>query len=98
MRSAHLADQKNHYLGHDIGNWGISRYFAPRGLAALARPLALVPRKPPLAAPPLPDGAIPPRPPIRDGAGVENFGVAFDDVGGLSTKDVSVVLLQLVVE
>jgi hypothetical protein len=30
---------------------------------------------------------------MRDaGAGVENLGVAFEDVGGFSTKDVSVVL------
>lgn len=37
--------------------------------------------------PPRPDG-----PAIRDGAGVVNFGVALEDVGGLSTKEVSVVL------
>ena len=74
---------------------GYLRYFAPRGFAALARPLPLVPRRPPRAAPPLPAGApIPPRPAIRDGAGVENFGVAFEDVGGLSTNEVSVVLQQ----
>jgi hypothetical protein len=69
-------------------------YFNPLGLAALANPLPLVPLNPPLAAPPLPAGAPPPPPltPIFDGAGVENFGVAFEDIGGFSTKDVSVVL------
>jgi hypothetical protein len=56
-----------------------------------------VPRDPPLAAPPLPEEDIPPprpgAPAIRDaGAGVANLGVALDDVGGFSTKDVSVVL------
>jgi len=63
---------------------------------ALASPLPRVPRDPPLAAPPLPDGAAPPRleelPTLEDGAGVANFGAAFDEVGGLSTKDVSVVM------
>ena len=52
-----------------------------------------MPRIPPRAAPPLPGGALPRPAAIRDvGAGVENFGVAFEDVGGLSTNDVSVVL------
>jgi len=43
---------------------------------------------------PLPEGAAPPRlPPILDaGAGVENFEVALEDVGGFSTNEVSVVL------
>ena len=74
-------------------------YFAPRPFAALASPDPRLPRKPPRAAPPLPAGAPPrPGPPaIRDGAGVENLGVAFEDVGGFSTKDVSVVLQQLAV-
>lgn len=69
-------------------------YFTPRPFAALARPLPRVPRIPPRAAPPLPEGAEPPRgAPIRDaGAGVENLGVGFEEVGGFSTKDVSVVL------
>jgi len=69
-------------------------YFTPRDFAALAKPLPRVPRRPPRAAPPLP-AAAPPRlaPAILDaGAGVANFGVALEDVGGLSTKDVSVVL------
>jgi hypothetical protein len=71
-------------------------YLAPRPFAALARPLARVPRRPPRAAPPLPAGAPRPAPPaIRDGAGVENLGVGFEDVGGFSTNDVSVVLLPL---
>lgn len=72
---------------------GYIDYFTPRGFAALARPLPLVPRRPPRAVPPLLAG--PPRlaPAILDaGAGVENLRLAFDDVGGLSTKDVSVVL------
>ena len=77
----------NHHFG------GIFHYFALRLFAALARPLARVPRIPPRAAPPLPEGAIPPRVPMLvPGAGLENFGVAFEDCGGLSTKDVSVVL------
>lgn len=74
---------------------GYLRYFTPRPFAALARPLPRVPRSPPRAAPPLPAaGALPPRgAPIRDaGAGVENLGVGFEEVGGFSTKDVSVVL------
>ena len=80
--------------GHHIG--GII-HLTLRPFAALARPLPRVPRSPPRAAPPLPAGAIPPRlPPIREaGAGVANFGVAFEDVGGFSTKDVSVVLTRL---
>jgi hypothetical protein len=74
--------------------FGVSLYLTLRPFAALARPLPRVPRSPPRAAPPLPAGAIPPRlPPIREaGAGVANFGVGFEDVGGFSTKDVSVVL------
>lgn len=73
---------------------GVSLYRTLRPFAALARPLPRVPRSPPRAAPPLPEGAIPPRlPPVREaGAGVANFGVAFEDVGGFSTNDVSVVL------
>lgn len=71
---------------------GYLLYFAPRGFAALARPLPRVPRSPPRAAPPLPAGTPLPAPAIREGAGVANLGVAFEDVGGLSTKDVSVVL------
>lgn len=48
---------------------------------------------PPRAAPPLPEGAPPPRVPMREaGPGVENFDDALEDVGGLSTNDVSVVL------
>jgi hypothetical protein len=73
-------------------------YFAPRPFAALARPLPRVPRSPPRAAPPLPAGPAAPRaaPAIRDaGAGVANFGVDFEDVGGFSTKDVSVVLISI---
>ena len=80
-------------LGIIQGNF----YFAPRPLAALASPEPRVPHEPPRAAPPLPAGA-PPRagpPATRDGAGVENFGVGFEDVGGFSTKDVSVVLYLL---
>ena len=74
--------------------WGII-YFAPRPFAALARPLPRVPRRPPRAAPPLPAGPAAPRPApaIREaGAGVANLGADFEDVGGFSTKDVSVVL------
>jgi hypothetical protein len=75
---------------------GYRHYFAPRGFAARARPLPRVPRSPPRAAPPLPAGAPLPTPPIREvGAGIANFGVAFEDVGGLSTKDVSVVLSSI---
>jgi len=82
-----------------ITNWGISitsqswLYFIPLGFAALARPLPLVPLNPPRAAPPLPAGAAPPLPaPILEArAGVENL-EALEDVGGFSTKDVSVVL------
>lgn len=62
---------------------------------ALARPLPRVPLISPRVAPPLPAGAIPPRLEelaIRDPeAGVANLGVALEDVGGLSMKDVSVV-------
>ncbi len=73
---------------------GYLHYFTLRPFAALARPLPRVPRSPPRAAPPLPEGAAPPRlPPILDaGAGVENFEVALEDVGGFSTNEVSVVL------
>jgi hypothetical protein len=77
---------------------GYLRYLAPRGFA-LARPLPRVPRRPPRAAPPLPAGGTPPRVAIREVgaaavAGVENFEVAFEE-GGLSTKEVSVVLQTL---
>jgi len=72
---------------------GIFCYFTLRLFAALASPDPRVPRSPPRAAPPLPAGAPLPAPPILDaGAGVENLGVAFEDVGGFSTKDVSVVM------
>ena len=68
---------------------------------ARASPLPRVPRKLPLVAPPRAAGAAPPRlgaVATRDvGAGVENLGVAFEDVGGLSTKDVSVVLERAIV-
>lgn len=69
-------------------------YLTPLGFAALANPLPFVPLNPPLAAPPLPAGTAPPLAvPIRDGAGVENLGVIVrEDVGGFSTKEVSVVL------
>ena len=71
-------------------------YFTPRLFAALASPEPRVPRSPPRAAPPLPAGAPLPAPPVLDaGAGVENLGVAFEDVGGFSTKDVSVVLRDI---
>lgn len=63
---------------------------------ARASPLPRVPRVPPRAAPPRPDGTPPPRldvPVVREvGAGVVNLGVGFEEVGGFSTKDVSVVL------
>ena len=68
----------------------------------LAKPLPRVPRSPPLAEPPRPDAeefALPPRPGapvVRTGRGVVSFfGVcAFEETvaGGLSTKEVSVVL------
>lgn len=75
---------------------GYLNYLAPRPFAALAKPLARVPRTPPRAVPPLAVG-IPPRPVVREaGAGVENFGVGLEEVGGFSTKDVSVVLEELV--
>ena len=76
---------------------GYLNYLTPRPFAALASPLPRVPRAPPRAVPPRAEG-IPPRPapPIRDaGAGVENFGGGLEDVGGLSTNDVSVVLRRL---
>jgi len=79
---------------------GYHRYRTLRPFAALARPLPRVPRSPPRVAPPLPADAVPPRlaPAIREaGAGVANFG-GFDDVGGFSTKDVSVVLQQSAIE
>jgi len=92
-----------HYVTWDVSHesdLGYHRYFAPRAFAALARPLPRVPRRPPRAAPPLPAGAAPPRPApvIRDaGAGVANLGADFEDAGGFSTKDVSVVLRVLAV-
>lgn len=65
---------------------------------ARASPLPRVPRNPPRGAPPRAAGAAPPRfddPAIREaGAGVENLGVALEDAGGLSTKEVSVVLVE----
>ena len=65
---------------------------------ARASPLPRVPRNPPRAAPPRAAGPAPPRfddPAIREaGAGVENLGVALEDAGGLSTKEVSVVLME----
>lgn len=70
-------------------------YLKLRPFAALARPLARVPLTPPRAVPPRPDGPIPPRlalPILDAGAGVENFGVGFEEAGGFSTNDVSVVL------
>jgi hypothetical protein len=63
---------------------------------ALARPLPRVPRALPLALPPLAPGPAAPRLDdvlMRDaGTGIWNLGGGLDDVGGLSTKDVSVVL------
>jgi len=68
---------------------------------ARASPLPRVPRTPPRAAPPRAACPAPPRfddPANREaGAGVENLGVALEDAGGLSTKDVSVVLIQYIV-
>jgi hypothetical protein len=65
---------------------------------ARASPLPRVPRNPPRAAPPRAAGPAPTRfddPAIREaGAGVKNFGVALEDAGGLSTKEVSVVLME----
>jgi hypothetical protein len=65
---------------------------------ARANPLPRVPRNPPRAAPPRATGPAPPRfddPAIREaGAGVESFGVALEDAGGLSTNEVSVVLTK----
>jgi hypothetical protein len=91
---AELAIRKRKHLK----SFGIAdlRYLAPRGFA-LARPLPRVPRRPPRATPPLLAGGTPPRIAIREvgaGAGVENFEVAFEE-GGLSTKDVSVVLQDI---
>ena len=69
----------------------------PLPLVPLAKPLPRVPRNPPLAVPPREDA--PPRPGapvVRTGFGVVSFfGVCTLLVtvdGGLSTKDVSVVL------
>lgn len=64
---------------------------------ALANPLPRAPRYPPLVAPPRPDeDDVPPRfdaPAILEGGtGGVDLGVALDEVGGLSTNDVSVVL------
>jgi len=84
----HATNSMPSLLCDDFGD-----HHLPLGFAALASPLPLVPLNPPLAAPPLP--AIPPRVPILDGAGVENLGVGFEDVGGLSTKEVSVVLIHI---
>jgi hypothetical protein len=67
---------------------------------ARAKPLPLVPR--PLVLPPrtLPYAPIAPWPLgarfRAAGAGVENFDIDLEDVGGCSTKDVSVVLEQRV--
>lgn len=63
---------------------------------ALAKPLPRAPRYPALGIPPLPVDDVPPRldaPAILEaGTGAVYLGVAFEDVGGLSTNDVSVVL------
>jgi len=80
-----------------VVEYGYIGYLTPRDFAALARPLPRVPRSPPRAAPPLPAGT-PPRLALvilDAGAGVANLGVALEDVGGLSTKDVSVVLRDI---
>ena len=77
---------------------GYLGYFRPRPFAALASPEPRVPLSPPRAAPPLPACATPPRPApaiFDGGAGVENLGVGFEDGGGFSTKDVSVVLQDI---
>ena len=75
-----------------------SYHLTPRGFA-LANPLPRNPRPAPRAA--LPLALVPTSPPPRLGAtelgrderaGVENLGVAFEDAGGFSTKEVSVVL------
>ena len=73
-------------------------HLAPRGLA-LASPLPRAPRPMPRVAPPLTPGPCSPPPRLlgptleRDvDTGVEKFGVAFEDAGGFSTKEVSVVL------
>jgi hypothetical protein len=67
----------------------------PRPLA-LANPLPRVPRPAPLPVPPRPGTPTLPRdgPPMAldGGAGVENLAVDLEDVGGLSTNEVSVVL------
>lgn len=91
LRLDHITTSR--YKGGLAQFGGIIYYFTPRLFAALASPEPRVPRSPPRAAPPLPAGAPLPAPPILDaGAGVENLGVAFEDVGGFSTKDVSVVM------
>jgi len=84
----------HHGLYHIIPRVSSQNYFTLRPFAALASPLPRVPRSPPRAAPPLPAaGTMPPRLGSLDGAGVENLGVCvFEEVGGLSTNDVSVVL------
>ena len=75
-----------------------SYHLAPRGFA-LANPLPRSPRPAPRAA--LPLALVPTSPPPRLGAtelgrderaGVENLDAAFEDAGGFSTKEVSVVL------
>lgn len=82
-----------------MGISGYRHYFAPRGFAALASPLPRVPRNPPRELPPRLDTLPLPAPlAIRDaGAGVVNLGVglSLEGVGGLSTKDVSVVLERI---
>lgn len=71
---------------------------APCGFA-LAKPLPRIPRPVPRVAPPL--APVPISAPPRllatelgrdERAGVENFGVAFEEAGGFSTKEVSAVL------
>ena len=73
-------------------------HLAPRGFA-LASPLPRIPRPVPRAAPHLAPApvSVPPRLLATElgrdeRAGVENFGVAFEEAGGFSTKEVSVVL------
>jgi len=98
---ANIRFYKDDYQNPPICCWDenqvlrVSTYYLALRPFALASPLPRVPRTPPRAAPPLPAGAILPRlkPAIRDGgAGVANFGVAFEEVGGLSTNEVSVVI------
>jgi hypothetical protein len=70
-------------------------------LCSLARasPLPRIPLTLPLVEPPLANEPVVPRDeaPAKcgAGAGVMNFGVALEDAGGLSTKDVSVVLREM---